>query len=144
MLRDVVDNYKSRGGDVEPFPIECPYCRQIVAVELTPDMRNNKELQREIVIETCKCPEAQYEAGRKRRIESIDENLKRTIGIRSPKPVPQDIYDIAKELAKQVCFEDIKKATLNFTGTDKLTLSLDSKGKLNINREEKAIYSRII
>ncbi len=144
MLKDNVANFKSRGGDTDTMNVQCPYCSQILLAEVTPDIRGNKDLQRELGAELCRCPSAQYYTGKKLRLEFLEDNLQETIGKRAAESVDEDVYVAIKQIAKMVCFEEIKKATINLSGTDKLTLQTDSKGKLHINRERKNIKTKTI
>lgn len=144
MLRDEIKNYKSRGGATETIPAECPYCHQIIAVEVMPDMVNDVKKLKEIAIETCKCPEAQFDRKHKERIEKLEEEISYSVGKFSDNPLSEDICDSIQQMARLVCFKRIQKATINLSKKEKVNLKIDSKGNLIIERESKSVKSRTV
>lgn len=145
MLRDIVENYKSRGGeDTDTIPVECPCCRQIVMCEASPDIMKNRELQRELVLEYCSCVAARNAAKKKKRMEQMDEKLERVIGQNSKVPVSDEVFSNVRELARLVCFGDLLKATVHLNKTEKVVLARGEKEQMNINREKKDISSETV
>lgn len=137
MLKDIIENHRTLGEALETVSVRCRYCKQIMLVEVTPEMKNNSETLDDVAIETCQCVSAKNETKRKSRIEKIDEKLENCIGSASESPVDAEVFEIIKSTAKNVCFEKLEKATFKLTGTDKVTLSTDSNGRLKIDREQK-------
>ena len=129
MLRDIIENHKSMGGQYETVTIYCPYCRQGMAADATLDMIGNKDMLRELAIETCTCPEAEFEAKRKLRIENVDEKVNKMLGEESDTPVENEILELIKQMSIHICFEKIKK----------MSISTDMNGLLDIKKEIKNV-----
>ena len=144
MLKNSISNYKSRGGIVETIMVECPYCKQAMMVEATKEIANNKDLRRELAIESCSCPEAHIEAGRKEKIERLDRDLCNLIGEKSSNPVNEDVYKAVREVVKLVSFAEIHRATIHMGKNEKIVISRDADGITNINREVKKVTSKTI
>lgn len=144
MLTDKVNNYKSRGGAVETIPVECPYCHQLVAVDIMPEMMNDESARSSLAIETCRCPEAQFEKKRRNKIERIDEEISYVIGKYSDRPLDEKLCDDIRKIAKAVSFGKLSKATINISKKEKINLKTDSKGNLIVEREVKNVKSKTI
>lgn len=144
MLKDIIENYKSKAGKTETVNIRCKFCGQFLITEAMPDMVNNTELLEELAIETCECKEAEISTKKKQRAERIEEQLTQCIGEDSNNPVEAEIYSVIKDTANLVCFGKMEKATFKLTGTDKVTLRTDSQGRLHIDREKKNKTTRTI
>lgn len=144
MLRETVEKYEQDGGITETMSLECQMCHQTVLCKVTPDMIANKEILREIALENCTCKEAKYIVKKKMQKEQIEEKMQKVLGDNSPAPVSQEIYDAIKEAAHLVCWKKIWKATINLSKNEKVKLTVDSDGQLNIVRELKQITGEIV
>lgn len=144
MIKDTVEDYEKRGGATETIPIECPMCHQSVLCKVTPDIMNNTEIQKELVVECCTCKEAQYAAKRKLQKEQINEKMQKVLGDDSMAPVSKDIYEAIRLMAQQVCWKKVWKATVNLSKTEKVKLTVDSDGQLNIVRELRQITGETV
>ena len=76
MLKDIIENYKSKAGKTETVSIRCKFCGQFLITEAMPDMVNNTELLEELAIENCECREAEISTKKKQRAERIEEQSK--------------------------------------------------------------------
>lgn len=144
MLKQVIANVESRGGNVETIQLSCPYCHQGVIAKATEEIMNNKDLRRDLAVESCNCPEAAYETKRKEKIESLDKNLCNLIGDKSLNPVDEEVYDAVRILSKLVAFGKIHRANVHLTKTEKIVISRDADGITNINREIKNITAKSV
>ena len=144
MLKDTVENYESRGGETDTVPIECPICHQRVLCKITPDMAGNKEILKELVMECCSCKEAQIATKRKKQKEQINEKMQKVLGEQSGAPVSAETYEAIRLMALQVCWKKVWKATISLSKTEKVKLSVDSDGQLNIVREERQITGETV
>lgn len=139
MLRDIVENHKSMGGQYETVTIYCPYCHQGMAADATLDMIGNKDMLRDLAIETCTCPEAQFEAKRKLRIENVDEKVNKMLGEESDTPVENEILELIKQMSIHICFEKLKKMSISINSSVKVSISTDTNGLLDIKKEIKNV-----
>lgn len=139
MLRDIVEDWKKQGGECETITVYCPYCHQGMAAEATPDIVRNEELLKDLAIETCQCPEAQYEAKRQQRVESVNEKVNALLGEESDTPVDEEILDLIKAMSIHICYEKIKKMSIQINQITKVSISMDSNGLLDIKKEIKNI-----
>lgn len=139
MLRDIVGDWKKQGGACETITVYCPYCHQGMAAEASPDIVKSDELKKELAIETCQCPEAQYEAKRKQRVESVDVRVNALLGEESDTPVDDEILDLIKAMSIHICYEKIKKMSIQINQTAKISISMDGNGLLDIKKEIKNI-----
>lgn len=144
MLKDAVESYESRGGETDTIPIECPMCHQRVLCKVTPDMVGNADIQKELVIECCSCKEAQYATKRKKQKEQINEKMQKVLGEASGAPVNEEIYEAIRLMALQVCWKKAWKANISLSRTEKVKLSVDSDGQLNIVREVRQITGETV
>lgn len=139
MLKDIIEDQKKQGGECETVTVYCPYCHQGMAAEATLDMVRNEEILRELAIETCQCPEAQYEAKRKQRVESVDEKVNALLGKESDAPVDDEILDLIKSMSIHICYEKIKKMNIQINQVIKVCISMDTNGLLDIKKEIKNV-----
>lgn len=144
MLKDTVENYESKGGETDTIPIECPMCHQRVLCKVTPDIALNIDIQKELVIECCSCNEAQYATKRKRQKEQINEKMQKVLGEESGASVSEEIYEAIRLMALQVCWKKIWKANINLSKIEKVKLSVDGDGQLNIVREVRQITGETV
>ena len=110
-----------------------------MAAEATLDIVRNEELLKELAIETCQCPEAQYEANRKQRVESVDEKVNTLLGKDSDTPVDDEILDLIKAMSIHICYEKIKKMSIQISPNAKVSINMDTNGLLDIKKEIKNI-----
>lgn len=139
MLRDIIEDWKKQGGECGTVTIYCPYCRQGMAAEATPDIVRNEELLKELAVETCQCPEAQYEAKMKQRAERVDEKVNAMLGKESDTPVEDEILDLIKAVSIHICHEKLKKLSIQINQAAKVSISIDGSGLLDIKKEIKNI-----
>lgn len=139
MLRDIIGDWKKQGGDCETVTVYCPYCHQGMAAEATPDIVRNEELLNELATETCQCPEAQYETKRKQRVEIVDEKVNALLGKESGSPVDEEILDLIKAMSIHICYEKIKKMSIQISQEAKVSISMDANGLLDIKKEIKNV-----
>ena len=107
--------------------------------DTTLDMIGNKDMLRELAIETCTCPEAQLEAKRKLRIENVDEKVNKMLGQESDTPVENEILELIKQMSIHICFEKIKKMSISINSSVKVSISTDMNGLLDIKKEIKNV-----
>ena len=139
MLKDIVEDQKKQGAEFETVTVYCPYCHQGMAAEATLDMVRNEELLKELAIESCQCPEAQYEAKRKQRDESVDEKVNTLLGEGSDVSVDDEILDLIKSMSIHICYEKIKKMNIQINQVVKVSISMDANGLLDIKKEIKNV-----
>ncbi|MDE5697077.1 MAG: hypothetical protein K2I96_06670 [Lachnospiraceae bacterium] len=139
MLRDIVEEWKKQGGECETVTVYCPYCHQGMAAEATLDIVRNDELLKELAIEICQCPEAQYETKRKQRVENVDEKVNALLGKESDSPIDDEILDLIKSMSIHICYEKIKKMSIQLNQVVKVSISMDTNGLLDIKKEIKNI-----
>lgn len=139
MLKDIVEEWKRKGGECETVTIDCPFCHQGMVAEVTPDLIRNKELLKELAVETCSCPQAKQKTNYKKRTENIDSKVDRMFGEESGTPVDEEIRTQLKALSLYVCHGKIKKAGIQSSDNVKVTVSTDSNGLLDIKKEIKNI-----
>lgn len=139
MLKDIIEEWKKKGGRCETVTIYCPYCRQGMAAESTPDIAENKDLLEELAVETCRCPEAQIEAKRKKREESVNIKVDAMLGEKSGTPVDGGILDLIKAMSIHVCHGHIRKISIQVNENVKIGISTDTNGLLDIKKEIKNI-----
>lgn len=139
MLKDIVEKCKTGGGRYETVTIYCPYCHQGMAADATMDMIKNEDLLKELAVETCTCPEAQLEAKRKHRVESVNEKVNKMLGESSDTPVDSDILELIKQLSIHICYERLKKMSININSSVKVSISTDTNGLLDIKKEIKNV-----
>lgn len=144
MLRDEVANYKSRGGETVTVTCTCPYCGQMMAISVTPDIQQNEAKMKELAIESCNCPEAQIRAGRKERMERMIIVLDNSIGAKSERPLEDDVLEAITTIARAICFSELEKAIVHVEKKEKITIKRDSKGYLKIERERKVINTSTV
>lgn len=144
MLKDVIEEYENQGGQTDTIPIECPYCHQSVLCKVTPDMYSNVGVLKELVTECCTCKEAQMISKKKRQQEQINEKMDKVLGNESGMPVSEETYEAIRLMALQVCWKKVWKATVNLSKTEKVKLSVDSDGQLNIVRELRQITGETV
>ena len=84
---------------------------------------------------TCQCTEAQYEAKRKQRVESVDEKVNALLGKESDSPVDEEILDLIKAMSIHICYEKIKNVSIRISQTAKVSISMDTNGLLDIKKE---------
>lgn len=144
VIRDEVNNYRSMGGETETIPVECPYCHQLVAADVTPEIKDDPNKLRSLAIEVCTCPESQYERKHRKRVERLEDEIGYSIGKYSDNPLSQEICDSIQAVARQVCFKNVMSATIKISKKEKVTLRIDSKGNLIIERELKNVKSRTV
>lgn len=144
MLKDTVESYESRGGETDTISIECPMCHQRVLCKVTPDMIRNTDIQKELVIECCSCKEAQYATKRKKQKEQINEKMQKVLGEGSGVPVNEETYEAIRLMALQVCWKKVWKANISLSKVEKVKLSVDSDGQLNIVREVRQITGETV
>ena len=128
MLKDIVEDQKKQGAEFETVTVYCPYCHQGMAAEATLDMVRNEE-----------CPEAQYEAKRKQRVESVDEKVNTLLGEGSDVSVDDEILDLIKSMSMHICYEKIKKMNIQINQVVKVSISMDANGLLDIKKEIKNV-----
>lgn len=139
MLRDIIEDWKKQGGECETVTVYCPYCHQGMAAEAAPDIVRNDELLKELATETCQCTEAQYETKRKQRVESVDEKVNTLLGKESDSPVDEEILDLIKAMSIHICYEKIKKMSIQISQVAKVSISMDTNGLLDIKKEIKNV-----
>lgn len=139
MLKDIVEDQKKQGAEFETVTVYCPCCHQGMAAEATLDMVRNEELLKELAIESCQCPEAQYEAKRKQRVESVDEKVNTLLGEGSDVSVDDEILDLIKSMSIHICYEKIKKMNIQINQVVKVSISMDANGLLDIKKEIKNV-----
>lgn len=144
MLKETVDDYENSGGLTDTIPVECPFCHQRVLCKITPDMRPNEEILQELVKECCTCKEAQFATKRKKQKEQINEKMKKVLGEESPAPVNEETYEAIRLMALQVCWKKVWKANISLSKIEKVKLSMDSDGQLNIVREVRQITGETV
>ena len=144
MLRDEIANYKSRGGETVTVTCTCPYCGQMMAISVTPEIQENEAKMKELAIESCNCPEAQIRTGRKERMERMIIVLNNSVGANSESPLEDDVLQAVTTIARAVCFNELEKVIIHLEKKEKLTIKRDSKGYLTIEREKKIVNTSTV
>lgn len=144
MLKQVIDNVESRGGNVQTVQVQCPFCHQQVYTKITDEIMNNRELRRDLAIESCSCPAAIEEAKKKEKIELLDRNLCGLIGEKSFDPVDEEVYEAIRALSKLIAFKKIHRTNVHLSKIEKIVISRDADGITNINREIKQVSAKSI
>lgn len=139
MLKDIIEEWKRKGGRCETVTICCPYCHQGMAAEATPDMAENEDLLGELAVETCSCPEAKNEAKRKKRVESVGIKVDAMLGEKSGTPVDGGILDLVKAMSIHVCHGHIRKINIQVNENVRVGISTDTNGLLDIKKEIKNV-----
>ena len=139
MLRDIVEKCKAGGGRYETVTIYCPYCHQGMAADATMDMIKNEDMLKELAVETCSCPEAQFEAKRKHRAESVDEKVNKMLGESSDTSVDSSILELIKQMSIHICYKRLKKMSINIDSRTKVSISTDANDLLDIKKEIKDV-----
>ena len=102
-------------------------------------MRRLQYIVHTVIREWQQCPEAQYEAKRKQRVESVDEKVNTLLGEGSDVSVDDEILDLIKSMSIHICYEKIKKMNIQINQVVKVSISMDANGLLDIKKEIKNV-----
>lgn len=115
---------------------ECRFCGQLV--QLDGDCELTEKQAEEEAAMRCKCAEAaEYQKMRKRKEKAL-KNISLLFGEDAgpEKRIDENIVDILKTAAEEICSENIEKISLNMWGGVKASVSRNAKGEINVERTE--------
>lgn len=135
MMKERIGEEKSYGVVTESSTVQCEWCGQYVAVEVTTSM--TEEEIRELARETCSCEPAELYQEKKERMEKMEEKIKKLLTEKSNYPAEIETVGKIYEMGKEILEGRIAKVSVTLINGDKVEIAENKKGFIVVKRTEK-------
>ena len=123
----------------ETYTSACKYCGQIITFEFESDEKLSEKERIKEATKRCNCDESIEFRVQEEKKEKALNNIETLFGYMAEEKdrISENIVEILKMLAEQICERKLKKASIEITSGTKAVISRTTKGEIKISREEK-------